>query len=107
MITKFKIYEDLSLFGFDLTKKYVVIKPIQKDNTDHYLLEIQDEMYQLRIVCKKLYTLRSDGKLIKNKHQFYSVFPTILKQITIYQSSNLKNALGVLESVLDAEKYNM
>jgi len=107
MITKFKIYEDLSLFGIDLTKKYVVVKPIQKNNTNHYLLEIQDKMIDSRIECKKLYTLSADGKLKRNKHQHYSVTPTTLKQITIYQSSNLKNALGVLESVLDAEKYNM
>jgi len=88
--------------NIDLNKKYLIFKP--KSNTNHYILEIK-EIRGDKLYTKKLYTLREDGIIKKNKHRYFSA--SISTYVTIYQSNNLKSTLEVLKTINDANKYNL
>lgn len=88
-----------------LIDKYVVIK---SDNSNNYfLIEIKEEMIGDRLNANKLFTLKNDNKIKKNKHQYYTVSPDDLDKRTIYKSSDLLASYGVLKSLNDAGKYNL
>lgn len=88
-----------------LIEKYVVVK--SHNNKDHYLIEIKEEMRGTQVLANKLYTIRPDNTIKKNKHQYYGIDLDKLKDTYIYRSSYIKDAYDVLKSVNDANKYNL
>ena len=98
-------YESL----FDTIRKYlntyVVIKPA--NTTDHYLIQIKEEMIDNNLITRRLYTLRKDEYLKKHKKSVYTITPERLEQETIYSSDNLIDAYNVLNSIHDSNNYNL
>lgn len=99
-----------------LIEKYIIIKHPFKNK--YFLLEIIEKKEKMftsveknkaisYIITNKLYTLKENNKIQKNKHQYYNIKTADLDKEVIYKSSNIKDVYGVLASINDAGKYNL
>lgn len=104
-----KTYESLYDAIKPYINKYIVYKK-EKDNY-YYLLKIKEEMRVYRdlnlnkmIITDKLYTLKPDETIKKNKkHSNYTFGIGELNNI-MYYSDNLIDAYKVLNSIYDTKK---
>lgn len=100
-----RTYESL----FDIVKpylnKYVVYKEDRDNN--HYLLRIKEKMIDDYLVTDRLFTLKKDKEIKKNKkHSHYTLNINKLNNI-IYHSDNLIDAYKVLNSINNSNLYNL
>ncbi len=94
---------------YDMVKPYLNKYIIYKKNTDdnYYLLNVREEMPNGNIFTHKLYTLKKNNIIKKNKpHSYYSFNVNDIKNI-VYYSDNILDVYRVLGSIYDAKQYNL